>query len=95
MSAAGKPLNQPGKAAPATGPQEGTGEGAETAPPRRYGQWAGNLKGSPEDLTRCREEVWPTGRSMITNQCKLPRGHGPDGAFCSTHGRSTKHIRPD
>lgn len=83
---------QAGRAVPDQG--EGTGEGASAAPPRRYGCWAGDPKGSPEDLTRCREEVWPSGRSMIPHQCRRPRGHGEDGAYCSVHAKDTKDIKP-
>jgi hypothetical protein len=49
---------------------------------RRYGaqQW-------PEDPKRCRAE-----RSVgeFTSQCRRPRHHGPDGAFCFQHAKDFK-----
>lgn len=54
-------------------------------PSRRYGQWAGNERGTKEDVTRCIEEVWPTGRSIISYQCQRKRGHGPGGVYCRQH----------
>ena len=52
--------------------------------PRRYGEWAGNPKGYPEDKTRCVEPV--TERGMyIQHQCSRKRGHGPDGELCRQH----------
>lgn len=53
---------------------------------RRFGQWAGNLRGSAEDVTKCIEEVYPAGRSIIPAQCQRKRGHGPNGLFCKQHG---------
>lgn len=76
------------------GQGEGSGEGAVKAPPRRYGAWAGNPKGSPEDPTRCRAEVWPRCRGFISAQCSRKRGHGEDGAFCSIHAKPTTDIKP-
>ena len=55
---------------------------------RRYGQWAGNKKGNPEDKTKCIVEVcveqnrWPT-----FHQCRRKRGHGPEGVLCKQHAR--------
>lgn len=76
------------------GQGEGSGEGQEAAPARRYGAWSGDPKGSPEDPTRCREEVWPRFRGFISAQCSRKRGHGKDGAFCSIHARRTTNIAP-
>jgi hypothetical protein len=73
---------------------DGSGEGAGKPVARRYGVWAGDPRGDREDPARCREEVWPTGRSMIPHQCRRPRGHGPDGAYCSVHGKSSDNIKP-
>ncbi len=51
---------------------------------RRYGNWAGNPDGKPEDTTRCKAEVrgdnaWPTYR-----QCGRRRIDGL-GGFCRQH----------
>ena len=51
---------------------------------RRYGEWAGNLKGFPEDKTRCIATVW---HGCHSAQCSRPRGKGPDGLYCAVHGR--------
>lgn len=51
----------------------------------RYGAWAGNPRGWPEDKTRCVEEVW--GSSYIPYQCRRKRGHGPGGEYCLQHAR--------
>lgn len=55
-------------------------------PLKRYGQWAGNERGHPEDVTRCRESV--RGReAWIAHQCHRKRGHGPNGDFCKQHAK--------
>lgn len=51
---------------------------------RRYGQWAGNPKGYPEDLTLCAEEVWD---NWLTHQCSRKRGHGLNGEYCKQHAK--------
>ena len=61
---------------------------------RRYGQWAGNPRGFPEDEGRCVEEVYPAGRSIISYQCSRKRGHGEGGLYCYQHSRDSKGIRP-
>jgi hypothetical protein len=53
---------------------------------RRYGRWGGMPRGTPEDVTKCIEEVYPRGRSIIPAQCQRKRGHGPCGLFCKQHG---------
>lgn len=54
----------------------------------KYGQWGGNPGGVKEDLTRCREEVWPgNGGGWIPYQCLRKRGHGKGGEFCKQHAR--------
>lgn len=53
----------------------------------RYGTWAGNPKGSAEDTTRCRYEVWPNERGLIPHQCRRKRGHGYRGWFCNQHAK--------
>ena len=54
---------------------------------RRYGQWAGNSKGTEEDPKRCIKEVWPPSVSWSPYQCSRKRGHGPDGLYCVQHGK--------
>jgi hypothetical protein len=57
---------------------------------RIYGRWAGEPKGREEDVTRCIEEVFPSGYGgggIIPYQCQRKRGHGPAGLFCKQHGR--------
>jgi bacillopeptidase F (M6 metalloprotease family) len=56
---------------------------------RRYGQWAGNEKGTPEDTTRCIEKVYPPsgGGSWIPHQCYRKRGYGKDGLYCKQHNK--------
>lgn len=53
---------------------------------RRYGKWAGNEKGTPEDTARCIAEVWPE-KFPISRQCSRKRGHGPDGLYCKAHAK--------
>lgn len=52
---------------------------------KRYGEWAGNEKGSPENKTRCIEEV--CGDFAYFHQCSRKRGHGPDGLYCKQHAK--------
>lgn len=54
---------------------------------RRYGQWAGNEKGTPEDLTRCVVEVWSKG-AFRSRQCSRKRGYGPGGLYCKQHAKT-------
>jgi len=49
---------------------------------RRYGQWAGNERGNPEDPTRCVVEVWPASGSWIPYQCQRKR---VAGVLCKQH----------
>jgi len=57
---------------------------------RVYDQSALNPKGTPEDETRCIEEVW-TYEGWHSHQCNRKRGHGPDGLYCKQHAK--KHGR--
>ena len=50
---------------------------------RRYGVWAGEPKGYPEDMTQCVAEVGNF--ASIFYQCSRKRGHGPDGLYCKQH----------
>ncbi len=49
---------------------------------RIYGAWAGNPAGTPEDITRCIQEVLEAGRFY---QCGKKRGHSEDGLYCAIH----------
>ena len=58
---------------------------------RRYGQTAWNKVGTPEDVTRCIKEVWPSGSVGWTPyQCSRKRGYGPDGLYCKQHAPKEK-----
>lgn len=50
-----------------------------------YGIWAGMPNGTPEDETRCIEEVSTRERWAHYHQCYRKRGHGIDGLFCKQH----------
>ena len=52
---------------------------------RIYGAWAGNPVGTPEDTTRCIEEVMESGRGSFFYQCRKKRGHGEGGLYCKIH----------
>ncbi len=54
---------------------------------RRYGKWAGNPNGYPEDETRCIIEIWPRSGSWASYQCMRKRGYGPDGLYCKQHAK--------
>ena len=54
---------------------------------RRFGEWAGNPNGTPEDITRCIEEVWPQSHGWIPYQCHRKRGYGPGGLYCKQHAK--------
>ena len=51
----------------------------------RYGEWAGNPKGTKYNPKHCAYEVWPIDRGMIPHQCRRNNGHGPNGLFCWQH----------
>jgi hypothetical protein len=53
---------------------------------RAYGEWAGNPRGTLENVTRCIEGVYSNG-SYIESQCARPRGHGHDGLYCKQHAK--------
>jgi len=53
---------------------------------KRYGVWAGNPKGVPEDITRCYEEVYVE-LSHLFRQCLRKRGYGKDGLYCQQHAK--------
>ena len=49
-----------------------------------YGRWAGCPAGTPEDPTRCIEQVWS---NMVGQQCGRRRGYGKDGQYCKQHAK--------
>ncbi len=53
---------------------------------RRYGTWAGNPHGQPENVLRCVERVHgafnPGGY-----QCNRKRGHGKNLEYCAQHAK--------
>ena len=53
---------------------------------RRYGKWAGNPQGEPEDPELCVAEV-PNYPAWAPRQCSRKRGHGPEGLYCRQHGQ--------
>lgn len=64
----------------------------ERAGRRRYGQWAGNSRGTPEDVSRCVDSVrnMSIARGMVDKQCERKRGHGPNGEYCKQHAKRKK-----
>ena len=57
--------------------------------PRRYGSWAGNPKGTKEDVQLCVKEVW---HNMMAAQCARKRGHGPNGLYCKQHAKTATEL---
>lgn len=54
---------------------------------RRYGCWAGNPDGTPEDITLCIVQVQERDPCGFDHQCFRKRGHGKDGLYCKQHAR--------
>jgi len=55
---------------------------------RRYGQWAGNPQGFPENKANCIYEIFPCTRDdWIPHQCRRKRGYGTDGLYCKQHAK--------
>lgn len=57
---------------------------------RRYGEWAGNPRGTPEDPQCCIAEVPMGGGSVLFRQCSRRRHHSAPGyheALCWTHAQ--------
>lgn len=63
------------------------GRGFEMKTKRRYGQWAGDPNGFPEDESRCIVEVYPSGGILFPHQCLRKRGYGSHGLYCKQHAR--------
>jgi hypothetical protein len=53
---------------------------------RRYDESNLNPKGTPEDKTRCIEEVADE-TGWHWHQCFRRRGFGPDGLYCKQHAK--------
>ena len=53
---------------------------------RRYGQWAGDPNGFPEDPVRCVAEV-SDAPGWHFYQCSRKRGYGPAGLYCKQHAK--------
>ena len=56
----------------------------------RYGQWAGNEKGSCYDPARCAYEVYPKQNGWVPYQCRRERGSGPANLYCKQHAKKVK-----
>jgi hypothetical protein len=53
---------------------------------KRYGQWAGNPRGTAYNPEKCAHEVHsPDGWRWY--QCSRKNGHGPDELFCKQHAK--------
>ena len=64
----------------------------EKSEERRYDVWNGNPKGTPEDKTRCIQEVSDyTGWHII--QCSRKRGYGLNGLYCKQHAKMIEKQR--
>ena len=60
---------------------------------KKYGEWAGNPKGTREDPSRCVVEVSGGYRFF---QCRRARGHGENNLYCKQHARMAqagRHLR--
>lgn len=53
---------------------------------RRYGISGLNPAGMAENIVQCAVEVWDDS-GWHSYQCSRRRGHGPDGLYCSQHGK--------
>lgn len=60
---------------------------------RRYGKWAGNLKGWLEDEECCIARVYDS-EDWINHQCRRARGHGKDGLYCKQHAKKYPNGDP-
>jgi hypothetical protein len=76
--------------------------GDQTAPelahrlyPKSYGAWGGNPSGTVPNYLFCCVAVRPSGRWPVPHQCRKPRGHGPDGAYCKQHDPVVVKARED
>lgn len=61
---------------------------------RRYNQWAGNEKGTPEDRRRCVVQV-RVANTWMHRQCNSLRGQGPADEYCRRHAKALeqgKHL---
>lgn len=60
---------------------------------RRYRKTSEKPNGVPEDPSKCIVSVYPHRAGWcwwISRQCLNPRGHGPNGEYCSLHSKRFK-----
>ena len=62
---------------------------------RRYGCWAGDPEGNPEDKDRCVAEAYDRSGFGHFYQCLRKRGHGPDGLYCKQHAKMVEKEKRD
>jgi len=62
---------------------------------KKYGDWAGNPRGTPADPSRCCERAGGYGRGEIPHQCSKKRGYGPEKAYCKQHDPASVKARRD
>ena len=53
---------------------------------RRYGKWAGNEKGVPENSLHCLAEI-PIKGTYLFGQCSNPRGTEEHRYLCRVHAK--------
>lgn len=58
---------------------------------RRYNMWAGNPKGTPENTSRCIEEIYEQ-VSISSRQCSNKRGQGKEGLYCTMHAKDNPAL---
>lgn len=73
------------------------GDGAVSVPrDGKYGAWAGKPEGTPEDKTRCQEQVHESGRAASFYQCSRRRSVVWDGHhYCKQHDPVAVKARED
>lgn len=59
----------------------------------RYGTWAGDPRGVPEDPSRCIMELFGAVGSPGGYQCTRKRGYGPAGAWCKQHDPDARKAK--
>lgn len=57
---------------------------------RKYDCWAGNPKGTEENINNCVAEVYFYDGFGHFNQCKRRRGFGKDNLYCKIHSKKFK-----
>lgn len=59
---------------------------------RRYGKWAANPRGFPENPTKCVYEVYARYPEYTGHQCCRKRGYGVNGEYCKQHAKQVKET---